>query len=91
MGWVGLPEIVQEGACSQHLADRHGMDPDRARVPGVDRVRNSPKPIGNSTHRLPVTEALVRDHRKERQEVEEKGDAVQEVHWLLRGKYKPRV
>ena len=67
------------------------MDPDRTRVTGVDGVRNSPQPVRNSSDRPPVTQALVRDYRKEHQEVDEKGDTVQEVHWLLHRKYRPRI
>ena len=56
------------------------MNPHRAFVTGIDRLRDSPQPVPESSERLPDTRATEGSDRQQREKVEEQPEAVQNVH-----------
>jgi hypothetical protein len=77
---VALAERGQQGARREHLADRHGVNPDR--VVGVDIEGHGEiaQPLGQVCDVLPVPHRLVHEVRRHDKEKRDHDHAVDDVH-----------
>ena len=75
-----------QGSGRQHLADRHGMDPDRRHPAWVDRGGQPAPALAQRADVLAVTDRVVQQPRRTEDGIADDGQAVQEIHrWEVLG------
>ena len=81
---VALAQLRQQRPRGQHLADRHGVDPDGLLAVEIERDRQVAEPLPQAADVLPVPHRLPGEVRRHDKEERDDQDAVEGVHRELK-------
>ena len=77
---IAVPKDGHQGASGHYFADRHPVQPDRGRCPGIDLGWEPPPALGQSPAVLPVADHRHQQSRRGQHGIDDDRELVEQIH-----------